>query len=672
MARYLTHASRASGGRLLAVGAISLLFMALIAKDTKAVVAPADFFGVSAAGQLGGEVEREEIDRLGPNRVRNNFVWWNTQTSKCDGFSEPSGYDFTSTDYIVRRAAFNGIRIVGDIYGTRVGKKEKECDVHPFPIPGTQLYEDFTKKTTGYVWQLVRRYGANGVFWQQNPETPYLPVEVWEVWNEPNLPLNNPGYELSKLNAQRYAKLLIDTSRTIREAQEAQSGQPVEATGTKVLMGGLVTVASAKNFKEYFDWIFQEPTLYTASEFKSSFDGLGFHPYAIGGTPKDVQEHVNNARTVLTNQVGSEKTIWITEFGWPVGTFGSATVDETKQDEYIGEMLNWLYKNADEKKIKYAVVYVYQDHNPGCTDWSCWAGLKDISGKDRPSWCTVQVAITGACVGRHPKWPGDNLQGNITGDPAISSAGTNKLELFARGADGALWHRNWNGITWSSWGSLGGALASGSGPGTVSWNDSRVDVVFRGTDNGVWQRAWGEGSNGGVPVSLGGYTLSDPAISSKGKGQLQVFLRGADNALWTKSFSSGSWSSWETLGGQITSGPGAVSWGSGRTDVVARGTDNGVWHWYWENGSWHLESIGGSVASDPTISTLGPNTLDVFARGWDNHLWHQSFHEGKWWGWESLGTIVTSGPGAVSWGSQRTDVVARTDDWSVQHSWWSP
>lgn len=279
------------------------------------------------------------------------------------------------------------------------------------------------------------------------------------------------------------------------------------------------------------------------------------------------------------------------------------------------------------------------------------------------------------CTLSHPgtsTWPNENLGGSITGDPAISSAAPNQLELFARGGDGALWHRHWDGTTWSGWVSLGGALASDSGPGTVSWSGNRVDVVYRGTDNGVWQRAWGEGSNGGVPISLGGYTLSDPAISSKGKGQLQVFVRGADNALWTKSFSNGSWSGWETLGGQITSGPGAVSWSNGRTDVVARGTDNGVWHWYWENGSWHLETIGGSVASDPAISTLGVGTLDVFARGWDNALWHQSFHNGGWWGWETLQGTITSGPGAVSWGSQRTDVVARATDWSVQHSWWSP
>lgn len=230
-------------------------------------------------------------------------------------------------------------------------------------------------------------------------------------------------------------------------------------------------------------------------------------------------------------------------------------------------------------------------HGGGGGACGCWTIAGHIQYATQALGVTVKLSPTPPPP---PVWPSDNLGGNIDGDPAISSQGLNQLDLLARGGDGALWHRYWNGTTWSNWGSLGGVLAPGSGAGSVSWNTNRHDVVTRGVDNGVWHWSWGEGGNGGAPATLGGYTASDPAISSKGPGQLEIFIRGADNALWTKSFSNGSWSGWQSLGGQITSGPGAVSWGSGRTDVVARGTDNGVWHWYWD-GSWHLQSIGGSV-----------------------------------------------------------------------------
>ena len=42
----------------------------------------------------------------------------------------------------------------------------------------------------------------------------------------------------------------------------------------------------------------------------------------------------------------------------------------------------------------------------------------------------------------------------------------------------------------------------------------------------------------------------------------------------------------------------------------------------------------------------------------------------RWHGWESLGGTITSKPGAVSWGSNRIDMVARGTDSAVWHSWW--
>src|SRR5437016_1539054 len=40
----------------------------------------------------------------------------------------------------------------------------------------------------GYVRAVAGRYGAGGSFWSQNPELPYLPVQVYELWNEEDGP----------------------------------------------------------------------------------------------------------------------------------------------------------------------------------------------------------------------------------------------------------------------------------------------------------------------------------------------------------------------------------------------------------------------------------------------------------------------------------------------------
>ena len=50
---------------------------------------------------------------------------------------------------------------------------------------------------------------------------------------------------------------------------------------------------------------------------------------------------------------------------------------------------------------------------------------------------------------------------------AVSSWAPNRLDTFVRGTDDALWHKWWDGASWSGWESLGGVLTSE--PAGVSW-----------------------------------------------------------------------------------------------------------------------------------------------------------------------------------------------------------
>jgi hypothetical protein len=81
-------------------------------------------------------------------------------------------------------------------------------------------------------------------------------------------------------------------------------------------------------------------------------------------------------------------------------------------------------------------------------------------------------------------WGHDNLGGTITSDPDISSWGPGRLDVFARGAENALWHKYWvDGPGWQPWEYMGGSLASG--PSAVAWGFNRIDVVARAADNTV-------------------------------------------------------------------------------------------------------------------------------------------------------------------------------------------
>ena len=240
-----------------------------------------------------------------------------------------------------------------------------------------------------------------------------------------------------------------------------------------------------------------------------------------------------------------------------------------------------------------------------------------------------------------------SLGGGLTSGPDASSWGAARADVFVRGSDNGMWHKVWNGSSWSGWTPMGGVLTAD--PGVASWGPNRVDVFVRGTDNGMWHK-WGDGNSWTGWEGQGGYLTSGPDVASWGAGRLDVFVRGADNGLWHK-FWAGGWSGWEPLGGVLTSDPAAVSWGPNRVDVFVRGTDNGLWRKAWDGGRWTgWEQLGGNLTSAPDASSCSSGHLDVFATGAGNSVMQLGFNgawNGGWGAWQSLGGQSTSAPGAV-------------------------
>jgi hypothetical protein len=62
------------------------------------------------------------------------------------------------------------------------------------------------------------------------------------------------------------------------------------------------------------------------------------------------------------------------------------------------------------------------------------------------------------------------------------------MEVFALFDDGELWDRYWDGAAWHEWESLGGSLTGQ--PAASSWGADRLDVWAPGRDGGIWHRFW--------------------------------------------------------------------------------------------------------------------------------------------------------------------------------------
>jgi peroxiredoxin len=263
----------------------------------------------------------------------------------------------------------------------------------------------------------------------------------------------------------------------------------------------------------------------------------------------------------------------------------------------------------------------------------------------------------------------DALEGSgapVVPAPAVCARGSNSLDLFAKGANGALWWKHWDGTTWSTSTSLGGVLTSG--PAATSSGTGNVSVFVRGTNGALYERTT---TNGGASwsnwISLGGQIPAGtgPAACSWGSGRLDLFVEGMNGALYHKG-GTGTWSGWQNLGGYLTSSPAATSPGNGQIDVFVRGGNGAVYQRYWPNsGSWsNWISLGGQIpaGTGPAACSWGSGRLDLFVEGMNGALYHKG-GTGTWSGWQSLGGKLTSSPAAASApGSSRIDVVVRGDD----------
>lgn len=286
----------------------------------------------------------------------------------------------------------------------------------------------------------------------------------------------------------------------------------------------------------------------------------------------------------------------------------------------------------------------------------------------------------------------ENLGGKIVGKPAAVAWGPNRLDVFVRGVDNAIYHKAWDGTKWlpgiQDWEFLGGNIAGS--PVAVSWAQGRLDIFGRSFDGHLYHKWWSNQSGWGPSKTawedLGGKLSSDPSVTSWSANRLDIVARDAQGSVIHKAFSGNAWypslTDWNSLGGNIIDQPSMVSWGVNRLDIVARGTDNKVYHKAWGAQGWYpsqtgWNSLGGAITSRPTMVSWGSGRLDIVAQGSDSRLYHKAYQEGSGWypditGWSLLGAWMMKGTAAeiISWKPGRLDLFIRNSNFMIQHKAW--
>jgi len=272
----------------------------------------------------------------------------------------------------------------------------------------------------------------------------------------------------------------------------------------------------------------------------------------------------------------------------------------------------------------------------------------------------VQVPLTGAPAGL------------FSSGPATAARGTASVDVFARGADTAVWSNfgytfdNWTTTTWLGWSSLGGALKGKPAASAYGPLGDQLVVAGRGTNNQAYVRVT-------VPVQGGHPTFTDwsqvsngnlsnePAVTYRAP-YIYVFGNGTDNKVyWSRNdvssgFDPNGWQAWTgpIPNGVLSSEP-AVASLNGALYVVGRGTDNRCYFTKSTDGgstwiAWVLVSTN-TFSSGPAL-TVSPNgQLNVFAPlNGNNHMFSFTSNDGgaSWGAVVDAGGNLPSSPGASS------------------------
>jgi len=391
-----------------------------------------------------------------------------------------NGTDWSYYDLLFERASKRGITVLPYLLqGEGV-------------YPGPSLYADWGS----WVKKVIKRYGSGGAFWSGHPSLPYKPVNTWEVWNEPNMPVNNPG---GVLDPEAFARFFVFSSNEIHAAQ----------SGAQVLVGGLYLGGwSEPSMESYVS------RMYNVSGMASAVNGFAIHPYAFtaGQQFPEFANEVINIRTVLNRRpLGSSKPLWITELGWPV-QYENA-VDVTTQADLLRRSFDWVKSVAASYNVQALTWHNARDYPTAKWDFHC--GLRDLNGSFRPAWYAFQ-GETGA-----PAWPVAVPQLIKKPSAFISPNGTEHVYVTTNG--GINHYLKSPGSTWG--GEIVAYAPNFTSSPTAFISPNGTENVYVTTNGGINHYLKSPGSTWGGEIAAYGSFTSAPAALTAPDGTEDVYVR---------------------------------------------------------------------------------------------------------------------------------------------------
>ncbi len=239
------------------------------------------------------------IKGMGFNWVKFQMAWKDVETS-------PGNYSWGMWDEIIGQYAANGIQVLLSI------PKAPDWSRPPDDDRSVEGPPQDPNTYAGFVGQVAGRYAGK--------------VQAIEVWNEQNLYYEAGGH--GRINPAAYTELLKASYNAIKAANPDM----IVVSGAMTPTGA--PPPAAMDDVEYLRQMY-------ANGVKGFFDAVGAHPSGFANPPdalyaggdfdptRGYDDHrsfffrntMEEYRRVMVDNGDGDKTIWPTEFGWPVWRF---------------------------------------------------------------------------------------------------------------------------------------------------------------------------------------------------------------------------------------------------------------------------------------------------------------------------------------------------------------
>jgi hypothetical protein len=319
---------------------------------------------VTSVGRSSDQAQRmSQIEaKTGAKWLREMFDW---------SMIEPRNgtYDFSQYDGLMTAASENDVQVVAELFTT-----PSWAGATPTTIP------DDPTAFASFVATVVARYGPHGSFWASHPTLTKVPIETFELWNEPYYGNGNNG----DYNPGRYARLVKAAASAGRAAD----------SGARFLL-------AAENQSAYVGgtWVWWIDALYAAvPDLNNFFDGVAVHPYGTdlqslsyptpgqAYTGYDQIRRVESIHQEFASHGAGDKPLWLTEIGWPTCTDGGSVRCTTPAGQ--ASNLQTVFTDARtiwKSFVRGVFVYGYQDNNANTADPENDYGLVDYNGNPKPA-----------------------------------------------------------------------------------------------------------------------------------------------------------------------------------------------------------------------------------------------------------------------------------------------